>query len=232
LPPGQHVHAAAAVAAAAAAHHAATAQSVSVAAVGSATESASTTAASVMASPLAAYHAAAAAAATGGGALGSVSAATAIAAATRRAAAANTAQAATAADHVAKLDFLRDSASSPVSSDSLEDMEDVDDTTYQEQNSGTVSRSAAACAGPDMLSIDVPAPVALGNGFRKNASLTNLADYDDFMRKITAAVNDRVDHSPMVFEGSSHLSIIMDDTDDLETPVKTEQFEDSLLVDM
>lgn len=108
------------------------------------------------------------------------------------------------------IDFLRDSASSPISSDSYDDADvsigDVCD---------------------DVLTGEVPDPVPLSAGFRKNASLTNLADYDDFMRKITAAVHDRADHVP-VYDGSAHLI----EVDNITAPVKTEQFEDALLMDL
>lgn len=113
-------------------------------------------------------------------------------------------------DEETSMDFLQDTASSPVSTDGFEDAD---------------MPIADVC--DDVLIGGVPEPASLGAAFRKNASLTNLADYDDFMRKITAAVHDRVDNLG-VYDAAAHLI----EVDNITAPAKTEQFEDSLLMDL
>lgn len=70
---------------------------------------------------------------------------------------------------------------------------------------------------------------------KKNSSLGNLADYDDFMKRITNAVeDDRVEHGAGMFgtAGGAEDDEEDMDIDMLNTPGKTEQFEDTLLADL
>lgn len=63
---------------------------------------------------------------------------------------------------------------------------------------------------------------------RKNTSVGNLADYDDFMRRITSAVHDAKTEGSEMFDSESNDL----DMDILNEHPKTEQFEDSLLADL
>lgn len=63
---------------------------------------------------------------------------------------------------------------------------------------------------------------------RKDTGVGNLADYDDFMRRITSAVHDTRTEGSEIFDGESNDL----DMDILNEHPKTEQFEDSLLADL
>lgn len=78
-----------------------------------------------------------------------------------------------------------------------------------------------------IMQTTTPPPVPLYPGLKKNASLGNLADYDDFMRRFTNAVEHRPENTQMFDSDSNDL-----DMDLLETDGKTEQFDDSLLADL
>lgn len=118
---------------------------------------------------------------------------------------------------VEEMDVLRESACSPVSNDSDGDV-GADENLLSSEDS-VMQQTAAAVAAAT--------PVALG-GLKKNASLGNLADYDDFMRRITSAVQDNRVESEVIFENtSSDLEM-----DILQSSTKNEQFEDSLLADL
>lgn len=66
-----------------------------------------------------------------------------------------------------------------------------------------------------------------GFGLKKNGSLGNLADYDDFMRRITNAVQEPQTEGGEMFGENNEL-----DMEILHAHPKTEQFEDALLADI
>lgn len=106
------------------------------------------------------------------------------------------------------------SAYSPVSND-----EDVEDAMRVDSDDVDVVG--------DGLVDGLMQQAASGDVFKKNPSLNNLADYDDFMRRITNAVQDSRHPSDHVFDDSGN------DLDmDLLDSSKKEQFDDSLLVDL
>lgn len=112
-------------------------------------------------------------------------------------------------DDVSEMAALRDGACSPVSNDSDEHMADREVPKMPHGLHST-------------------APVPMCTGLKKNGSLGNLADYDDFMRRITTAVQDARAENTEMFDSSNNEP----DLEILHTHPKTEQFEDSLLVDL
>lgn len=127
-------------------------------------------------------------------------------------------------------DMLRDTTGSPMSNDddTSGNVIGEDVVVMVDDNGGMVHHISGAMPANTM-----PAPAPSFPGFRKNSSLGNLADYDDFMRKITTAVNDDQRESRRDMFQSTN-----DDDSDLEmdgiltTRVKSEQFEDSLLAEL
>lgn len=103
-----------------------------------------------------------------------------------------------------EMQLLRESACSPVSNDSDGD-----------------------CALDMGEGIDGGRSSSVGHmslGLKKNPSLGNLADYDDFMKCIANAVQDPRNESEIFQNSNTELEVDM-----LDTPSKGEQFEDSLL---
>eukprot|EP00178_Gracilaria_changii_P001584 TRINITY_DN1218_c0_g2_i1.p1 TRINITY_DN1218_c0_g2~~TRINITY_DN1218_c0_g2_i1.p1 ORF type:complete len:337 (+),score=76.80 TRINITY_DN1218_c0_g2_i1:184-1194(+) len=111
-------------------------------------------------------------------------------------------------------------------------MDDVNDCACS-----PVSNDGEDCVNEDVCVMNVsdhlmnntaPAPVTSSScgGMKKDSSLTNLADYDDFMRRITTAVQD--DRS-VIFETGRDADL---DMDILNGAQKNGNFDDSLLADL